>query len=133
MSKAVALEAAPLAQPLGEGKSPCKAPRQAPGIRRRLGSGPQSRRNHSPPLPLAGGAGEALSQPLRTKGGEPTVTRLASAGLQLRRAEPGRMTRAAEPTFLRAPSDRANLPPPPPPPFPHSTLHPKAPPPPVLA
>src|SRR3546814_4263639 len=55
------------------------------------------------------GAGEALSQPLRTKGGEPTVTRLASAGLQLRRAEPGRMTRAAEQTFLRALSDSANI------------------------
>src|SRR3546814_8384610 len=51
----------------------------------------------------------ALSQPLRTKGGEPTVTRLASAGLQLRRAEPGRMTRAAEQTFLRALSDSANI------------------------
>lgn len=69
------------------------------------------RRPPEPNLPsrLWEGPGEGLSQPLRTKGGELTVTRLASGRLQLRRALPGRMTQAAEQAFFRALSASANV------------------------
>ncbi|MFC7499632.1 hypothetical protein ACFQRC_10415 [Enterovirga sp. GCM10030262] len=53
----------------------------------------------------------APSEPrnLKTTGGEPTITRLRSGRLQLRLAPPGRMTKAAEQSFLRALSASANI------------------------
>jgi len=48
-------------------------------------------------------------QSLRTEGGEPTIVRLANGKLQLRRAPPGRMTKAAEQLFFSALSASANV------------------------
>lgn len=61
-----------------------------------------------PPEPPAKPARRKSAQ-LRTQGGEPVLTRLANGRLQLRRAPPGRMTRAAEQAFLRALSATANV------------------------
>ena len=52
---------------------------------------------------------EQSRHPLRTKGGEPHIVRTRSGRLQLRRAPPGRMTKAAEQAFLRALSACANI------------------------
>ena len=46
---------------------------------------------------------------LRTKGGEPTIVRLANGRLQLRLAPPGRMTKAAEQRFFATLSETANI------------------------
>ena len=46
---------------------------------------------------------------LRTKGGEPVVVRLRSGALQVRRAQPGKVTRQAEQGFLLALSATANI------------------------
>jgi hypothetical protein len=54
-------------------------------------------------------AARAASAPLRTSGGEPVLVRLKSGRVQLRRARPGRMTKAAEQAFLRALSACANV------------------------
>jgi hypothetical protein len=55
------------------------------------------------------GPGEGLSKDFRTKDGEPTVTRLAKGRLQLRRAPPGRVTKAAEQAFLATLGETANI------------------------
>lgn len=59
------------------------------------------------------GLGEGPSQPklapLRTKGGEPHIVRSHAGRLQLRRAIPGRLTKAAEQAFLRALSACGNV------------------------
>lgn len=46
---------------------------------------------------------------LKTRGGEPTITRTRSGRLQLRLAPPGRMNAAAEQAFFRALSATANI------------------------
>jgi hypothetical protein len=46
---------------------------------------------------------------LRTKGGEPTITRTASGRLQLRLSPPGRLTRASAQAFLTALAATANV------------------------
>lgn len=55
--------------------------------------------------------GPVLSEPggLRTKGGEPVVTRQANGRLQLRRAPPGRMTAAAERRILATVGETNNI------------------------
>jgi hypothetical protein len=45
----------------------------------------------------------------RTSGGEPVIVRLASGALQVRRAQPGKLTREAEQAFLAALSATANV------------------------
>ena len=57
------------------------------------------------PLPLPRG-GEGL---FRTAGGECVVVRLASGKLQIRRAQPGKLTREAEQAFLAAVSATCNI------------------------
>jgi hypothetical protein len=59
----------------------------------------------------AAGRGPDVQRPedLRTKGGEPTIVRLANGRLQLRLAPPGRMTDTAEKTYLLALSASANI------------------------
>ncbi|MFN3387635.1 MAG: hypothetical protein ACK40O_01795, partial [Allosphingosinicella sp.] len=57
-----------------------------------------------PALPAAPGDGA-----LRTKGGEPRIVRTRAGRLQLRRALPGRMTKAAEQAFLAALAASANI------------------------
>jgi hypothetical protein len=61
------------------------------------------------PTPLDFARDERSQQNLRTKGGEPTIVRLANGRLQLRLAPPGRMTDAAEKTYLLALSASANI------------------------
>ena len=51
----------------------------------------------------------ASPQPTTAKGGEPRLTRLKSGRVQLRRAPPGAMTRAAEQLFFHALSATANV------------------------
>jgi hypothetical protein len=62
-------------------------------------------------MPEAGkGAGNGIRLgALKTRGGEPTITRLANGRLQLRLAPPGRMTKAAEQAFFSALSASANV------------------------
>ncbi|HEX5259104.1 MAG TPA: hypothetical protein VFW35_10045 [Sphingomicrobium sp.] len=66
-------------------------------------SHPRSRGDE--PLPLPQG-GEGL---FRTAGGEAVVVRLASGKLQMRRAQPGKLTPAAEQAFLAALSVTCNI------------------------
>lgn len=47
--------------------------------------------------------------PLRTEGGEPVIVRLKNGRFQLRRALPGRITKAGEQAFFRALSASANV------------------------
>ena len=49
------------------------------------------------------------AQALRTRGGEPVVILLKSGRLQLRRAQPGKVTRQAEQAFLLAVAATANI------------------------
>jgi hypothetical protein len=55
---------------------------------------------NSPPRPS--GRGPGGGPPHRTSGGEPVTVRLKSGRCQVRRAPPGRLTRAAEQLFLAA-------------------------------
>jgi hypothetical protein len=83
----------------------------------RLAGGERMPEPQNPPLHLQG-RGTArrvvegpLESPasLRTRGGEPVITRLANGRLQLRLAPPDRMTKAAEQAFLSALSASANV------------------------
>jgi hypothetical protein len=55
-----------------------------------------------------GGAARPAAR-LRTEGGEPVVVRRRDGKLQLRRAQPGKLTKACEQTFLAALSATANV------------------------
>jgi hypothetical protein len=63
---------------------------------------------------LAGGgrtapARQAPGDPHRTEGGEPVVVRVRQGRLQIRRAHPGKLTKACEQAFLAALSATANI------------------------
>ena len=65
----------------------------------RVGPGPipnSSKRPLTQPSPAEGRG------PFRTRGGEPHLVRLKSGKLQMRRAQPGKLTHAAEQAFLAA-------------------------------
>ncbi|WP_375395246.1 hypothetical protein [uncultured Sphingomonas sp.] len=51
----------------------------------------------------------SATDPNRTRGGEPVVIRRADGGLQVRRAQPGKLTRACEQAFLRALAATCNV------------------------
>lgn len=59
--------------------------------------------------PAGGGGSEGSDTALRTRGGEPVVIRLKSGRLQMRRAQPGKVTAQAEQAFLLALSATANV------------------------
>ena len=79
---------------------------QGRGTARRAVEGPGAKRPDGLRAPRRA-SGEPTG--LKTKGGEPVVIRLANGRLQLRLAPPGRMTKAAEQSFLRALSASANI------------------------
>src|SRR4051794_12795769 len=54
-------------------------------------------------------AGRGASSPHRTRGGEPVIVRRKDGTLQIRRAQPGRLTREGEQAFLAALSATANI------------------------
>lgn len=65
-------------------------------------------RGGGPPKAVEGLVGKR-TEALRTRGGEPAITRLRSGRVQLRLARPGRITPAAEQAFFRALSASANI------------------------
>ena len=67
--------------------------------------GPSTSSAGSPPH--ASGAGR--NELFRTRGGEPVVVRLKNGTLQIRRAQPGKLTREAEQAFLAALSATCNM------------------------
>ena len=80
------------------GRDPRRRPRRLPAGRRRAHPAPANREGDR--SEARGGAGRQRPEDLRTKGGEPTIVRLANGRLQLRLAPPGRMTKAAEQLFF---------------------------------
>jgi hypothetical protein len=74
-------------------------------LARRAGKGPLHRLRRSPSPRNRGEDGGAF----RTCGGEPVLVRLRNGTLQMRRAQPGRLTREAEQAFLSALSVTCNI------------------------
>ena len=72
------------------------------GVKRRLPRAP-STALRAVPLPQQAEGG------FRTRGGEPVIVRLASGALQVRRAQPGKLTREAEQAFLLALAGTCNV------------------------
>lgn len=58
---------------------------------------------------IAQDSGSATGRAMRTEGGEPVTVRTAGGRLQVRRAHPGKLTKACEQAFLAALSATANI------------------------
>ena len=92
----------------GSRKFTLRSPMKGEGIE---GGGARATPPHPPTaslrVPPSPAGGEGLGH--RTLGGEPVIVRLASGAIQVRRAQPGKLTPAAEQAFLLALAGTCNV------------------------